>query len=389
MQKWSHIRKKLEQEYLAESLRGRLTYFVTTYYNSHDGDEGRAAIRLDGAEILKSNYFDRMDAAYQHFDRFASAERGGAEWRQSALNAIHDGAFYQNDFYYAFHEFDNQSIAESLQSENALVRMFALLDRRTGKRTLEKMRSTVGDLPDWLQMLYYIRLEAEQMPLTGKDNHSMKKAILFDLDGTLWDSSEQVTQAWNQTIREKTDRSEQFTVDDMHRFMGRTLEQIAAMMFPSLPDAERIAILKLCSDDELLYLEHSAEADAPVLYPDEQTVMTELAKEYTLGIVSNCQEGYIETYLKQISFADAFSDFESAGRTGKTKGENIRLVMERQGITDCIYVGDTQGDADAAKQAGVPFIHAAYGFGKVDACAAVLDQIGSLPQIAKTIFDKE
>ncbi len=387
MHTWSKIRQKLEQEYLAESLRGRLTYFVTCYHATHDGDEGRAAIRLDGAEILKSNYYDRMGAMWAHY--YAAPEEHDFMLRSSSLAALHDGEFYQKDFYRAFNEFDSQSISESLQSENALVRMFALLDRRTGKRTLEKLRSTVGDLPEWLQMIYYIRLEAEHMPLTGKEPQQMKKAILFDLDGTLWDSSEQVTHAWNKTIREKTDRTEQFTVADMHNFMGRTMEAIAVLMFPDLPDKERIAILELCSDDEIDYLTNPEPGDEPPLFPEEETIIRALAKEYTLGIVSNCQEGYIETYLGKIPFADAFTDIECAGKTGLSKGENIRLVMERQGITDCIYVGDTQGDADAAKQAGVPFIHAAYGFGKVDACAAALDDIRRLPETVKTVFEKE
>jgi phosphoglycolate phosphatase len=37
--------------------------------------------------------------------------------------------------------------------------------------------------------------------------------------------------------------------------------------------------------------------------------------------------------------------------------------MEQQGITSAIYIGDTQGDLEAARQAGIPFIFAAYGFG--------------------------
>ncbi len=388
MRVWTKIRHKLEQEYLAESLRGRLTYFVTAYHGTHDGDEGRAAIRLDGAEILKSNYYERMEAQLRHYYSTEPSRRDTNVWRQSANEAIHDGTFYQRDFYFAFSVFDSQSITDSLYSENMLVRMLAILDRRVGKRTLEKIRSIIGELPDWLQIIYFVRLEAEHMPLL-LERKPMKKGILFDLDGTLWDSSVQVTNAWNQTIREKTDRSEQFTVDDMHNFMGRTMEAIAALMFPSLPDSERIAILNLCSEDEIAYLENPENGDIPALYPDEHTIIRALAKEYTLGIVSNCQEGYIETYLKQISFADAFSDTECAGRTGKSKGENIRLVMQRQGITDCIYIGDTQGDADAAKQAGVTFIHAAYGFGQVDACAAALDDIRSLPQTVKTMFEKE
>lgn len=386
MHTWSKIRHKLEHEYLAESLRGRLTFFVTCYHGTHDSDEGRAAIRLDGKEILKSNYFDRMDAMWKHY--YAAPRQPDDTLRHSALAAIHDGEFYQNDFYRAFDEFEQRSIADSLQSENALVRMFALLDRRTGRRTLEKLREQMQQEPQWLQMIYFIRLEAEKMPLP-LERKSMKKAILFDLDGTLWDSSEQVTHAWNRTIREKTNRSEQFTVDDMHHFMGRTMEAIAALMFPDLPEKERIAILERCSEDEIDYLNNPEPGDCPPLYPDEHDIICGLAEEYTLGIVSNCQAGYIETYLRQIPFADAYTDIECAGKTGLSKGENIRLVMERQGITDCVYVGDTQGDADAAAQAGVRFIHAAYGFGKVDACDAVLDDIRKLPQTVKKLFKEK
>ncbi len=210
----------------------------------------------------------------------------------------------------------------------------------------------------------------------------MKQGILFDLDGTLWDSSPEVTEAWNRCIREQTDRTEQFTLDDMHSFMGRTMEAIAAMMFPALPQSEQLRILNLCTESEHAYL-----ADHPAkLFAGERGIIETLAAHYTLGVVSNCQDGYIEIYLKQCGFSGLFADYESAGRTGLSKGENIRLVMERQGITDCIYVGDTQGDCDAADAAGVHFIHAGYGFGKVTHADAVLRDLAELPAAAAGVF---
>ena len=224
--------------------------------------------------------------------------------------------------------------------------------------------------------------ELERTELEYRSYH-MKKGILFDLDGTLWDSAEQVIEAWNETIR-REGRKEQFTVADMHNFMGRTIEVIAAMMFPDEPQEEQLRLLYRCTENEHAYLaDHYGR-----LFEGEEAVMRTLAKDYVLGIVSNCQDGYIERYLnpKENAFTDVFSDLECAGRTGLSKGQNIRLVMERQGITDCIYVGDTQGDADAAKEAGIPFIHAAYGFGKVDACAASLHDIRELPETAAKLF---
>ncbi len=163
---WSKIRDRLEHEYLAESLRGRLTYFATTYHAAHDGDEGRVALRLDGTEILKSNYFDRFDAMWQAYhQRQDAGMHPDQAWVQAAYDALEQGEFYQMDFYRAFSEYDSQSIAESLQSQNAVVRMFALLDRRIGKRTLEALRIPMRSQPEWLQMIYYLRLEAEGLPL--------------------------------------------------------------------------------------------------------------------------------------------------------------------------------------------------------------------------------
>jgi phosphoglycolate phosphatase len=82
-------------------------------------------------------------------------------------------------------------------------------------------------------------------------------------------------------------------------------------------------------------------------------------------IVSNCQEGYIETFLHYHRLETYFKDFESHGRTKLSKGENIRLVMMRNHIEEAVYIGDTRGDMEAAEQAGIPFIFAAYGFGKI------------------------
>ena len=66
-----------------------------------------------------------------------------------------------------------------------------------------------------------------------------------------------------------------------------------------------------------------------------------------------------------------FTDWECSGRTGLPKGENIRLVVERNHLQAPVYVGDTRLDYEAAQQAGVPFIHAAYGFGTIEGVTAI------------------
>lgn len=143
---WSGMRKKLEQEYLADCLRGRLQYFATHYREGHD-DCGRATIRLDGKEILQGNWFQ-------------CAKYG---WDLPDDKLLGLGAFDHGSFMRAFREFDNQSIEDSLKSEDLLVRIFAILDRRVGKRRLSQMKESIHNEPENFQAFYMIRMEAENL----------------------------------------------------------------------------------------------------------------------------------------------------------------------------------------------------------------------------------
>ena len=202
-----------------------------------------------------------------------------------------------------------------------------------------------------------------------------KKGIIFDLDGTLWDASETIAPAWNEWCRAHgIDRS--FTPADCRSYCGKTLPEIAAVVFPDAEPAWREAVVEGCCDAECVPLA----ARGGRLYPDVEAVLERLHKTCFLAVVSNCGLGYIEAFFSGNHTGQYFDDYENAARTGLTKGENIRLVMERNGIERAVYVGDTAGDRAAAEAAGVPFIHAAYGFGRVDGADDVIQRIGELPQ---------
>lgn len=159
---WSEMRRKLEQEYLADCLRGRIQYFVTRYRESHDSI-GRASIRLDDQEILQGNHFNtELPMYYDHYPTLTDEK-------------LERGAFDEGDFYWAFQEFNNQSIEESLKSENMLVRIFAILDRRVGKRRLLQMRETIEKEPKHFQRFYAIRMEAEGLQEHELHQRSVKE----------------------------------------------------------------------------------------------------------------------------------------------------------------------------------------------------------------------
>ena len=185
--------------------------------------------------------------------------------------------------------------------------------------------------------------------------------IIFDVDGTLWDSTEAVARSWNQAIEENTDFSLSLTADWLKSLFGKTMDEITLALFPSCPKEERDRIGYLCFNYENRLLE----TDHGVLYPDVARTLESLSQKTDLYIVSNCQCGYIEVFLKTMGLGKYIKDFLCFGQTQVPKNESIRLLMERNHLQDVVYVGDTSGDFDACQKADVPFIYASYGFGDI------------------------
>ena len=119
------------------------------------------------------------------------------------------------------------------------------------------------------------------------------------------------------------------------------------------------------------------------------TELEELNKKYNVFIVSNCQEGYLRTFLEYYDFNKYVLDYEEAGRTGMPKDENIRLVIKRNHLDKAFYVGDTLGDMESTDKAGIPFIHAAYGFGTVPADRMKINNIKELPEFIDDLLSKD
>lgn len=194
-------------------------------------------------------------------------------------------------------------------------------------------------------------------------------SIIFDMDGTLWDSAENVAKAWNEAVGR-----EMFTERDIKGVMGLTMTTIAERLFPNETEEKRREFLDRCCECENKYLREYGGK----LYPNTESTLKELAKRYRLFIVSNCQAGYIEAFWDYYKLGGLFEDKLCWGDNRLEKSENIRLIIERNGLRDALYVGDTQGDCDSAYKAGARFAHAAYGFGTADRCDYRLNDISEL-----------
>ena len=206
-------------------------------------------------------------------------------------------------------------------------------------------------------------------------------AVIFDLDGTLWDAADTIAPAWNEYLAGQG-ISRRFTPDQCRACCGKTLPQIAAMLYPEMEPHRAEALVTGCCDAECVPLAK----EGGMLYPGLLQVLETLGRNHLLAVVSNCGLGYIEAFFSGNRTGRYFDDYENAARTGLSKGENIRLVMERNHIARALYVGDTQGDRDAARAAGIPFVHAAYGYGQVTDADAVIHRVTELPAVIEKVL---
>ena len=191
--------------------------------------------------------------------------------------------------------------------------------------------------------------------------------ILFDLDGTLWDATQAVTVSWELALRGQPDVQAPPTRQQLESVMGMTGEDLMRTLFPQLSPERHRELFDRCCQVENDYLrQHGG-----VLFPHMVEVLEALSQKLPLFIVSNCNKEYIPCFLDAHKLHRYFQDWECIGRTGRPKGENIRLVVERNHLERPVYVGDTSMDQEAAAQAGVPFLHAAYGFGAVENAPAI------------------
>ncbi len=176
--RWSNIRKRLEQEFLCEKLRGRVQYFFTYYHNAPD-DYGRVAVRIDGVEVVRANPYNEFMVVDEIINDFHEKQNiPFREWdgkhmlnekecmeieEEAALEAIKLGKASSYDVVSAFEEYMNIPLEEAINSDNYIYRMLAIMDRRIGKRTLIKMKEGYEELPDWLKVFYKLRFEVENI----------------------------------------------------------------------------------------------------------------------------------------------------------------------------------------------------------------------------------
>ena len=208
------------------------------------------------------------------------------------------------------------------------------------------------------------------------------KSLIFDIDGTLWDSRAIVAKGYNDYLIEVGRPDLQVDAEYLKTLFGKTMTEIADIMLCSIPQPQRYDVMLGCMarEDEFLHND-----PCNIAFPGVKETLEKLKESYRLFIVSNAQCGYPELMMDKLGIRHLMEGWMCFGDTGLPKGDTIRILMERHGITDAVYIGDTQGDLEASCRAGIPFIFCTFGFGNPERYDAKIDAFSDLPELLENM----
>ena len=200
-------------------------------------------------------------------------------------------------------------------------------------------------------------------------------SLIFDIDGTLWDSRALVAEGYNIQLKKEGLDHLCVTAEDLKPLFGKVMTEIADVILASIDPKDRYDLMERCMETENNYL---FENECKIGYPGVMETVEALSRQYRLFIVSNSQCGYPELCMDKLGLTPYIEGHMCFGDTGTSKGKTIRTLMEKHNIQNCAYIGDTQGDYEATVEADVPFIWATYGFGTPDGYVAKIDKFADL-----------
>jgi phosphoglycolate phosphatase len=183
-------------------------------------------------------------------------------------------------------------------------------------------------------------------------------AVIFDIDGTLWNATSANAKGWNLGLEELR-MHQRVTAKQIESVSGNTYERCIDLLLPG----ERINHPDLVA----VFIKHETRVvatDGGVFYDGVISGIIRLAQDYRIFLVSNCPDSYLDVFVQLSQLGPVLSGADCRGRSGVPKDEMLRRIIHNHSLKNPVYVGDTVADEKAAALAGITFIHVAWGLGK-------------------------
>jgi phosphoglycolate phosphatase len=183
-------------------------------------------------------------------------------------------------------------------------------------------------------------------------------AVIFDIDGTLWDASAVSVDGWNRGLAE-LDIAETVSTAGIRSVTGNPYETCVDMLLPGLR-LQYPGLVQTLNDCEMVAIR----ARGGEFYDGAIEGIRALSRDFKVFLVSNCQPWYLELFLDFSGIKPVLSGSDCHGASGLPKDGMLRRMKNDYRLKSPVYVGDTAGDETAAKLAGMDFLHVSWGFGK-------------------------
>lgn len=186
-------------------------------------------------------------------------------------------------------------------------------------------------------------------------------SIIFDMDGTLWDAVDTYAESWNIVFKQlKIDRT--IEREELAKMVGWEGKKVWKAIMPDYDEDKQQEIYAKVNDVRKVLLPQKG----GVLYDGVKEGLKQLSGKYQLFIVSNCARGIIKLFIDWAGINELIIDEIAYGTNFMPKHHNIKQLIDRHNLKDPLYVGDTEGDGEQSRLAGIPFVFVSYGFGATD-----------------------
>lgn len=183
-------------------------------------------------------------------------------------------------------------------------------------------------------------------------------ALIFDIDGTLWNASPASAKGWNIGLK-KLGIDQEVSSAQIEKVAGNPFEECVDILLPGI----RAKVPELF--DTLDKFETQVvRTEGGMFYDGVLEGIRQLAGRYKIFLVSNCQEWYMRQFLDFSNLRPVLAGFDCHGLSGLPKDKMLLKLKGTYALCNPVYIGDTVGDETASQMAGMTFIHAAWGFGK-------------------------